>query len=133
MGPFDSAQGRPTMILRIAFVGWLCIWAWIGLPWQSFQSTPSFQRVEWVPFAIKGAQTQVLNFLAFVPLGILGTCLGWRPGTILLVAVGVSGVTELLQVFSATRFPTATDLILNTAGALAGMTWPARFTPKRRG
>ena len=121
------------MILRLAFVVWLCIWAWIGLPWQSFQSTPSLQRVEWVPFAIKGAQTQVLNFLAFVPLGILGICLGWRPGVILLVAVGVSSVTEFLQVFSATRYPSSTDLILNTAGALAGMTWPARLTPKRRG
>jgi len=110
------------MIIRLAFVAWLCVWLLIGVPWRSFQSTPSFRFVELVPFAIKGTQTQVLNLLAFVPLGILGVRLGWRPGKILLVAAGLSGVTEVLQLFSTTRFPSTTDFILNTAGAIIGMT-----------
>jgi len=110
------------MISRLAFVVWLCIWVWIGVPWRSFQSTPTFQRVELIPFAIPGTRTQVLNLLAFVPVGLLGVRLGWRPGTILLVAAGLSGVTEVLQLFSTTRYPSTTDFILNMAGALVGMT-----------
>jgi glycopeptide antibiotics resistance protein len=110
------------MISRLAFVAWLCVWVWIAVPWRSFQSTPTFQRVELIPFAIPGTRTQVLNLLAFVPVGLLGVRLGWRPGTILLVAAGLSGVTEVLQLFSTTRYPSTTDFILNTAGALAGMT-----------
>lgn len=120
------------MISRLAFVVWLCIWVWIAVPWRSFQSTPSFQRVEVIPFAIKGARTQVLNLLAFVPLGILGVRLGWRPGTILLVAAGLSGVTEVLQLFSATRYPSTTDFILNMAGALVGMTIANHSLAQRR-
>jgi len=110
------------MISRLAFVVWLCVWGWIGVPWNSFQATPSFRRVELIPFAITGAQTQVLNLLAFVPLGMLGVRLGWRPGKILLVGAGLSGITEVMQLFSTTRYPSTTDFILNMAGALVGMT-----------
>jgi glycopeptide antibiotics resistance protein len=109
------------VIIRVAFVVWLCVWVWIAVPWRSFQPTPSFQRVELIPFAIPGTATQALNLLAFVPVGILGVRLGWRPGSILLVAAGLSGVTEVLQLFSTTRFPSTTDFILNTAGALIGL------------
>lgn len=110
------------VIIRLALVVWLCVWVWIAVPWRSFQSTPSFQRVELIPFAIPGTRTQALNLLAFVPFGILGVRLGWRPGNILLVAAGLSGMTEVLQLFSTTRFPSTTDFFLNTAGALTGMT-----------
>jgi glycopeptide antibiotics resistance protein len=76
--------------------------------------------VELIPFAITGAQTQVLNLLAFVPLGMLGVRLGWRPGKILLVGAGLSGITEVMQLFSTTRYPSTTDFILNMAGAWSG-------------
>jgi glycopeptide antibiotics resistance protein len=122
------------MIIRLAFVVWLCVWVWIAVPWRSFQPTPSFRFVELIPFAIKGTQTQVLNLLAFVPLGILGVHLGWRPGKILLLAAGLSGVTEVVQLFSTTRYPSTTDFILNTAGAVVGMTIASySITQRRRG
>lgn len=120
------------VIIRLAFVVWLCGWVWIAVPWRSFQPTPSLQRVELIPFAIPGTRTQALNLLAFVPLGILGVRLGWRPGNIVLVAAGLSGVTEVLQLFSTTRFPSTTDFILNTAGALTGMTIANYSIPRRR-
>jgi glycopeptide antibiotics resistance protein len=119
------------VVSRLAFVVWLGIWVWIAAPWRSFRPTPSFRFVEVIPFAIPGARTQILNLLAFVPLGFLGVRLGWRPGTILLVAAGLSGATEFLQLFSATRYPSTTDLILNTVGALVGMSI-ARYSIGRR-
>jgi glycopeptide antibiotics resistance protein len=109
-------------MMRLALAAWLCVWAAIALPWSSFQPTPSFQRVELIPFAIGTTRTQVLNFLAFVPLGVIGARLGWQPKKLLLFTAVLSAATELLQLFSATRYPQTTDFILNTAGALAGMT-----------
>lgn len=117
--------------IRLAFVVWLCGWVWIAVPWRSFQWTPSFRRVEVIPFAIESTLTQVLNFLAFVPAGLLGARLGWGPAKIVLVGAGLSGATEVLQLFSRTRYPETTDVILNTTGALAGMTI-ATYSMKRR-
>ena|ERR687891_2676376 len=117
--------------VRLAFVVWLCAWVWIAVPWRSFQWTPSFQRVEVIPFAFEANWTQVLNFLAFVPVGLLGALLGWGRWKIVLVGAGLSGVTEVIQLFSRTRYPQTTDFILNTAGAIAGMTI-ATYSMKRR-
>jgi glycopeptide antibiotics resistance protein len=117
--------------IRLAFLVWLCAWVWIGVPWGSFQWTPSFERVEVIPFTIEASWTQALNVLAFVPVGLLGARLAWAPRKIVLVGAGLSAATELLQLFSRTRYPQTTDFILNTAGALAGMTI-ATYSMKRR-
>jgi glycopeptide antibiotics resistance protein len=90
---------------------------------------PSFRRVELIPFVGGSIRSQFLNFLVFVPLGIIGTRLGWHPRTVILVAAGVSGLTEFLQLFSSRRYPSTTDLILNTAGALIGLMIAGRWAP----
>lgn len=64
---------------------------------------------------------QLLNVLAFVPLGIIATRLGWRPRTVIVVGFAVSLLTEFLQLFSTRRYPSTTDLILNTMGVLLGV------------
>jgi glycopeptide antibiotics resistance protein len=109
------------MIVRLALVGWFLLWARIGFPWRSFQWTPSFRRVELIPFAVGSPRTYLLNVLAFIPLGVIGVRLGWHPRTVTLVAAGVSGLTEVSQLFSRGRYPSTTDLILNTSGALIGI------------
>ena len=109
------------MTMKLALVLWFLLWARIGLPWRGFQWTPTFRRVELLPFAVGSTRTQTLNLLIFIPLGIIGTRLGWRPRTVMLVALAVSGLTEILQLFSTRRYPSTTDLILNTAGALIGL------------
>jgi len=109
------------MITRVALVGWFLLWARIALPWQSFQSAPSFRRVELVPFQVGSPRTFVLNLLVFVPLGFLGMRLGWRPRTVILLASAVSALTEVSQLFSRGRYPSITDLILNMSGALIGV------------
>jgi VanZ family protein len=40
--------------------------------------------------------------------------------TTVATAAGLSAVAEATQIFSRRRFPSATDLMLNTAGALVG-------------
>ena len=109
------------MIMRVSLAIWLLLWARIGLPWRSFQWTPSFRRVELIPFQVGSPRTYVLNLLAFVPFGIIGTRLGWHPSSVIGVAAGVSALTELSQLFSRGRYPSITDVILNTAGALLGV------------
>jgi glycopeptide antibiotics resistance protein len=64
---------------------------------------------------------QLLNVLAFVPLGVIATRLGWRPRTVIVAGFAVSLLTEFLQLFSSRRYPSTTDLILNTAGVSIGV------------
>lgn len=109
------------MVMRVSLAIWLFLWARIGLPWRSFQWTPSFRSVELIPFQVGSLRTYVLNVLAFVPFGIIGTRLGWHPRSVIVAGAGVSALTELSQLFSRARFPSITDVILNTSGALLGV------------
>jgi glycopeptide antibiotics resistance protein len=106
--------------MKLAFVVWCILWAWIALPWRSFSPVPSFRRVALIPSFTGSIRSQFLNVLAFVPLGIIGARLGWRPTGVVLLAAGVSAASEVLQLFSTRRYPSTTDVILNTAGALIG-------------
>ena len=96
-------------------------WAWVATPWRSFRLSPSLERVELIPFVDGSPRTQILNLLAFVPLGVIGVRLGWSPRTVALIGAGASALTEVLQLFSSRRHPSITDLILNTAGVLIGI------------
>jgi glycopeptide antibiotics resistance protein len=107
--------------MTLALLLWCLLWLLIGLPWRSFRVTPSLQRVELLPFVGGSFRSQFLNLLAFVPLGIIGTRLGWRPRTVVLVGFAMSALTEVSQLFSSRRYPSTTDLILNTVGTLMGV------------
>jgi glycopeptide antibiotics resistance protein len=108
-------------MMRLALAIWLCLWARIGFPWRSFQWTPSFRHVQLIPFMEGSVRGQLLNVVAFVPLGIIATRLGWHPRTVIVVGFAVSLLTEFLQLFSTRRYPSTTDLILNTAGVVIGV------------
>ncbi len=68
----------------------------------------------------------VLNVLFYVPLGAAGLLCARRRwlGWIFAVASGcsLSGVIEWVQLWSAQRYGTYTDLLANSAGAMAGAT-----------
>jgi glycopeptide antibiotics resistance protein len=89
-------------------------------PWGDFQGHPHWDEVGWIPFAPPPIRIRdvVLNFMLFTPLGITSALHFRRPilaaGLIALV-VSLSG--EWLQVYSHARFPSATDLVCNIAGA----------------
>jgi glycopeptide antibiotics resistance protein len=107
--------------MRVALAFWYAAWCYVAVPWRSFRPRPSFRNVELLPFAIGSLRGQLLNVLLFVPLGVIGIRLGWSPKTVALVGVGTSVLTELLQLFSTRRYPSTTDVILNTAGVLIGI------------
>jgi hypothetical protein len=117
--------------MKVAAVVWLVAWGLIGLPWRSFSAEPSFARVRLTPFADGSPRSQGLNVLAFVPCGAIGAGLGWSMMRVILSGAVVSGFTELSQLFSTRRYPSATDLILNAAGTAAGV-WTFALTRRYR-
>ncbi len=100
---------------------WLVGWALFGLPWAGFIARPQFQHLSLVPFGTTRRRDSLLNFLYYVPLGMIGGALGWPPAVIAGAAAGLSGLTEIAQIFSIDRVPSVTDLFLNTAGAIVGI------------
>ncbi len=111
---------------------WLVGWAIFGFPWTGFTARPQFQHLSLVPFRRTRRRDQLLNFLYYVPLGLIGGILGWPAAITTGVAAGLSGVTEIAQVFSTDRFPSVTDLLLNTAGAIVGIALVSFLQSRRR-
>ena len=99
---------------------WLLGWAMFSMPWSSFTPRPQVNQVDAHLFQNRRAD-QLRNFLYYVPAGVIGLGLGLGTGGTTASAAVLSGVAETLQVFSTTRVASATDLTLNTAGALVGV------------
>ena len=100
---------------------WLLGWALFSVPWSSFTTRPQAGHVDLVPFQDQRRADQLRNFLYYVPAGAIGVGLGLSPVVTVVSASALSGAAETLQVFSRGRFPSATDLALNTAGAVVGV------------
>jgi glycopeptide antibiotics resistance protein len=100
---------------------WLLGWAVFGFPWTGLTSRPRLYRVSYVPFRWARRRDQLLNFAYYVPFGIVATALGWPTALTAGTAAVLSGITELVQVFSVDRFPSVTDLLLNVGGAVVGI------------
>lgn len=110
--------------MKVAAVLWLVAWALVGVPWRSFSAQPSLARVRVAPFADGSLRSQALNVVAFVPWGVIAIGLGSSTSGAILSGAMVSGLTELSQLFSTRRYPSATDFFLNTAGTATGaLTW----------
>lgn len=104
--------------------------AWIGIivlvvvPWGSYEPHPHWARVVWIPLSTPPALTVWdvgINLLLYGPFGYF--FVRARPGRawrVVAAAALLSAVTELTQVYSHGRFPSATDVLLNTVGAWAG-------------
>ena len=74
-------------------------------------------------------ETSSLNLLLCAPLGIASALYfrSRRARSGIVLAFGVSLFGEWLQVYSHSRFPSATDLFCNVAGAVAAalvVRWP---------
>lgn len=114
---------RHTGTAWVSIPGWIAwwgLWALIMLPWDAAAGNPRWDRVEWVPFEFGLLRDAVLNFLFFVPFGMLAAR-GRRVGRAAAAAAAVSVVTEITQLYSAARYPSATDIVVNVAGAAAGV------------
>lgn len=107
--------------MKLLLYLWLFGWALFGFPWTSFTPTPRLSKASLVPLSKTRRRDQLLNFMYYVPLGAIGILSGWSLPFTAAAAFGLSAVTELVQIFSTTRYPSSTDLILNTAGAIVGI------------
>jgi glycopeptide antibiotics resistance protein len=109
--------------VRTTLLGlWLALVVLFVVPWGRFQDHAHWQRVVWVPFGNPPLRIGdiVRNTVLYLPLGAL--LAGHRPAWhITGYALAISTATELTQVFSHGRVPSATDVTTNVLGALAGL------------
>jgi VanZ family protein len=87
--------------------------------------------VRWIPLldVLRGPywvlRDAIANFLLYIPLGFAYARMRGAVGLGLtvegvLVGLSLSTVCEVYQVFSPVRFPSMTDVLMNSLGALAG-------------
>ena len=74
----------------------------------------------------RGVGDAILNFLLFVPLGIAVAWNGRPVSTAGLSGLVLASLVEILQTVLPGRDPALSDIILNTAGAMAGAVVAAR-------
>jgi glycopeptide antibiotics resistance protein len=111
---------------RARLLVWTLVVIFGVVPWASWVGHSHWDRIEWVPFTgTFRLRDIVLNVLFYVPVGFFFVRDGlWRWKGTLAGAVGygllLSLMTEFTQVFGHGRFPSMTDVLTNTSGALAG-------------
>jgi hypothetical protein len=102
----------------------------IVVPWTTLQVHAAWDRIAWVPFVGRHVSVRdlVLNILLYVPLGYWQRSLGgrWSVWRVVGCAFALSTATELTQIFSYSRFPSAGDVTGNVIGAFLG----ARSAPR---
>ena len=94
----------------------------IIVPWGGLQNHSHWARIGWVPFVSPPIRRfdVVANTLLFAPLGA-GAALAFRrpvaAAAVLALAISLSG--EAVQIYTHSRFPSATDVVCNVIGAVA--------------
>jgi glycopeptide antibiotics resistance protein len=133
----NSVYGGAELIRSSSWQKLLIAWIVVIIvattaPWTDFQShSTNWHRINWVPYAhmFRGARIFnrdiIQNLVLYMPFGYCYAKSFSSQSRALLFLVGMfacalSLVTEAAQVFQAARFPSATDVINNTMGALLG-------------
>ncbi len=104
------------------------LWAWwigivlaISFPWSGLVSSPQWDRVHPIPFTDPADRPR--DFLANIGLLVpFGYSYARRRSVLgaVAIAAAVSVAAEATQLFSTTRFPSATDITAAVAGAALG-------------
>ena len=94
------------------------------VPWGDFQGHTHWDKVGWIPLVSPPVRLRdiIANLLLFAPLGIavaLNTAPSLTSRRCAALAAGLSFAGEWTQLYSHTRFPSATDVLSNVTGALA--------------
>jgi glycopeptide antibiotics resistance protein len=111
---------RPIFTYLAAFA-WILGWGVFGLPRRRISVTPRWERLDWFAVFYANPVDMVLNFVYYVAFGIIATRLGATPRLAIILAALLSATTEFSQLFSRSRYPSLVDLLVNTAGAAAGV------------
>ena len=95
----------------------------VTFPWD-LQDHTHWMKVAWVPFltGVVRPLDAAGNFALYLPFGLLMPGRTRRRRVVAAVAAAflLSGLTELGQIWSHVRFPSATDLVMNVLGSAAG-------------
>ncbi len=91
-------------------------------PWGDLRGHPHWGKIAWVPFVSPPLNLLDVaqNLLLCAPIGVTAA-LRFRkaPAAAAVIALGVGLVGEWTQLYSHSRFPSATDLACNLTGAVA--------------
>ena len=95
------------------------------VPWQRFDPSPYWERIRWIPLVSPPVVPRDLigNVALYMPLGhAVARLAGVRQGVMMavLAAATLACVTETLQLFSRSRYPSTTDILSNVTGAWLG-------------
>lgn len=144
-----GARLRPTGLLRmlvivlilgLVFLGisrgprryrvllWTLVIVACVVPWWGFQWHAHWSRVELVavcdwptPVSRRGREPPPLRAVRPVPHGKTAPVACARAVTAIAAGIGLSLATELTQVYSHGRFPSATDVVMNGIGTVVGV------------
>jgi glycopeptide antibiotics resistance protein len=116
---------------RLFLLAWTTLLVGILIPWNDVTDHTHWMKVTWIPFKPPLRPFDILaNVLVFVPFGFL-----WRRSRFrgvfgrcampLIVGGLLSFVAESEQLYSHSRFPSATDLATNVIGIAVGW-WIAK-------
>ena len=99
---------------------------------RDLQDHPHWQKVAWLPFSTPVRPFDLLgNVLLYVPLGFALQAAASRDRRLVAMLAGgvLSIALEATQVWSHSRFPSATDVVMNVVGVAAGAAWAFRRGP----
>lgn len=119
-----SAAAYRNGRLRLALVLWTLVVVAISVPFSHLTLHSHWAKVIWVPFGPPFKPFDIVaNVALYVPWGFLWSVnrsgAPTRPRAAVFAAL-LSTTIELVQVFSHMRFPSATDVVANVAGAALG-------------
>ena len=105
------------------FVATLAFILVVTFPWD-LQNHPHWFKVAWLPFVtgIVRPFDLLINAALYFPLGFFMPVQSRRARVAVAAALALitSGLLEFVQVWSHLRFPSATDLVMNVMGSIAG-------------
>lgn len=132
--PLSLSAVRPLALTGLLVSGSLVLAA--AYPWSDLVGHTHWSRVAWIPFSSRPLRPLDIsgNLLLGVPLGIVAG-LTYRRGTLVAgaIALTISFFVETMQLYSHTRFPSATDLLCNVSGAVIAAACVRRYQTNREG
>ena len=104
-----------------------------GYPWGDVVGHTHWAKVGWIPFfswPIRELDIAA-NLLLCLPLGVFAG-LVFRRGAVVAgaMALSLSLFVETLQLYSHSRFPSATDIVCNVAGAVVAAALVSGYRPR---
>jgi glycopeptide antibiotics resistance protein len=117
-------------------VGWILIIVFLcSFPW--LVESPQWSRVRWIPLLDvlrsphRLLRDTIANCFLYIPFGFAYARVRAVSGRRMISEAALAGLLlsltcELYQVFSPVRFPSMTDVLMNTIGASAGASMAAK-------